>query len=229
MRKIKLLFAWGIVAYVIAVSGCWNQGNHINEDIKGIKGNNVDIRRKSAARLGRECLGTDNHALVGQAVSVLNGALSDKDVIVRRTAAEALGIIGEPSHPAVARLANMTLDDDENVRANAIGALYAIGDGAKPAVPQLLKAVKDKSWIIRSNAIRALARINLTNKEVLMAIAGTLQDDNETVRFESVEALGSAGAAAKEYIGTLSHVKEKDSSKEVRREAAYAIQQISGK
>lgn len=69
--------------------------------------------------------------------------LKGEEWIVRREAAEALGVIGDKS--AVPALIEALKDDrDYSVRRAAVTALGCIGD--RSVVPALIAALKDKDW-----------------------------------------------------------------------------------
>ena len=83
----------------------------------------------------------------------------DESVIVRRHAAEALGIVGHAAPDGVDALAKALSDEDEHVRRNAALALARIGSNAELATPALKVALEDEDRYVRGKVAHALRRI----------------------------------------------------------------------
>jgi hypothetical protein len=91
------------------------------------------------------------------AVEPLLQTFQEEDSYVRRTAAEALGQIGDAR--AVEPLIQYLNDEDKDIRRAAAGALGQIGDAR--AVELLIQRLQDKDWFVLSNAaavLRSLAQ-----------------------------------------------------------------------
>lgn len=109
----------------------------------------VPTSRWHAAMAGLEAAG-------GTAVGPLEDLLDNRDVYVRRNAAEALGWIGVPD--ATPALVDALRDRDEVVRSKAAWSLGIIGDAA--AERALLRvSANDPSEEVRAQAGRALAML----------------------------------------------------------------------
>ncbi len=93
-------------------------------------------------------------------VERLIGQLKDEDELVRRDAAEALGMIGPEAAPAVEALIEALKDEVAQVRRDAAWALGKIGPAAAPAVEALIEALKDESVFVRRAAAAVLGRID---------------------------------------------------------------------
>jgi HEAT repeat protein len=109
--------------------------------------------------------------------------LKDKDPLVRRAAAGALG----------SALRNV----------NAAVALGRIGPGTKQAVPALIAALKDPDAEVRRLAVVALGGIGPGPREVVPALIAALKDDNTFVRWSAAYALGMIGPGANEAVAAL--------------------------
>ncbi|MBI2094809.1 MAG: HEAT repeat domain-containing protein, partial [Candidatus Omnitrophica bacterium] len=93
------------------------------------------------------------------AIPALTDALGDKDSLVRRHAARALGIIAPPAQSAVPELTGALEDKDSLVREYAARALGVIGPSAQSAIPALTNALGDKSPSVYKQAVLALGVI----------------------------------------------------------------------
>jgi hypothetical protein len=86
-------------------------------------------------------------------------ALDEDDLLLRRSAVSALGLIGEPAAALVPTLVGRLADTSKGGRALYAEALGKIGPAAKEAVPALAKALRDGSEYVRLAASEALGRI----------------------------------------------------------------------
>ena len=153
-----------------------------------------------------------------QAAAGLQGALRDRDGLVRQRAVEALGHLKDPA--AMRYLTGMLKDAAGQVRqaaARAVGELgtpaglellgeaWDSGDayfrcaaaeglglsGLPAAVPRLLEALKDPHWSVRRAAAEALGRLG--DQRAAAALTAALNDPHWYVR--------QAAAAATEALG----------------------------
>ncbi|MBM4092023.1 MAG: hypothetical protein FJ276_21710 [Planctomycetes bacterium] len=132
---------------------------------------NKFVRWQIAEGLAR--IGPDADA----AVTVLANAVGDtgEDVLVRRSAAIALGRIGAASHEAVPQLISAVSDDQANLRHAAVVALGEIGPLARTAVPLLLRlAESDPDKEIRAGANAAIQRIVREDAKTVPETNGTV-------------------------------------------------------
>ena len=91
---------------------------------------------------------------------------SDK---VRRTVADALGMIEEPAQDVIALLIKGLQDKDTQVRFTAALSLTRFGEAAGAAVPYLEAALADENRYVRGHALEALRYIGTKEaNEVLM-------------------------------------------------------------
>jgi HEAT repeat protein len=180
------------------------------------------------------------------AVEPLIAVLTDKDEIVRRFAAKALGEIADAR--AVEPLIASLKDGDKIARANAAWALGKAGDAravepliaalkdsnevvrknaraalikaGPPAVEPLVAALEDKYPLLRQNA--ALALCQLPDPRAVEPLIVALKDSQEVVRQNAAEALVKIGAAAVEpLIAAL-----RDEVRDTRKAAAEALAKI---
>ena len=153
------------------------------------------------------------------AIPALMKALQDKNLLVRRSAADVLRQIGRPAIPDLAKALN---NPNADVRSNAAYALGRIGAEAKTALPQLVPLLQDSNADVRSNAAYALGRIGAEAKTALPQLVPLLKDSDANVRSNAAYALGSIGAEAKTALPQLVPLL-KDSNADVRSNAAYAL------
>ncbi len=145
-------------------------------------------------------------------------ALRHRDPAVQYEAAEALGVLGEPSavSPLVAAL---TGDRYSGVRWKAAEALARIGS---PAVEPLIGALGDSDEDVRWKAAIALGEIG--DPRAIPPLIALLEDQDRFVQSRAAYALGQFGSAA---LSPLLIVLE-TGSPPARRGAAIALGKIGG-
>ena len=148
-------------------------------------------------------------------VDKLIKALGYKDASVRKSAAEALGSIGDAR--AVEPLSSVLSDEDLMVAAAARDALIMIG---APAVEPVLGVLKEGDEEARKRAAAALSKIGAPAVESPLA---ALKSDDNVVRRTAVEALGKMGipAVVEPLLAAL-----KDEDKAVRKSAVEALGEL---
>lgn len=149
----------------------------------------VDLVRWEAVREIKE-RGPDAEA----AIPALIQALSDSDLLVSSTAAEALGRIPSAAPIAAPRLIE-AMAKDQTTRYSAAEALGRLGPAAKAAVPVLLGALHDDNRVVRGNAAGALGRVGAPAELVAPQLQCLLQDDFESVREAAIGALLALGVS----------------------------------
>ena len=153
------------------------------------------------------------------AVPSLITALADRDVEVRRSAATALGELGDP-RAVEALMQALRKDSDAGVREMAAWALGELED--RRAVAALSVALReDREPRVRNKAAWALGQIE--DAGAVDALGAALRDDNADVRRTSVWALGEIedARAVPVLIPAL-----KSDDPDMRRQAAWALGQI---
>jgi predicted NACHT family NTPase len=197
------------------------------------------VRREAAKALG--VLNSEKN------LELLISALSDENEFVRKAAAEALGERGTEiagSKTAVDALVKRLVDESHLVRLEAAKALGMSKSGE--AVVPLLLVLGDENRFVRKEAAKALGQ--LEPKKVLELLIHALESENHFMRQGAVRALGQIGtekASSEETSSeetsseeTRKQISDKvfdfldnafqDEDKLVRREAARALENISG-
>jgi HEAT repeat protein len=199
----------------------------IDEWIKELDHNDVEVRRNAARALGQK--GPE----AKEAIRALIEVLQDKDEYVRTAAGRALGKMGPEAERAISALMKMIKDQVMIVRMGAASGLGGIGPKAREAIPlladalesphedhnvkreaaealgkmgpeaipALIKALQNNQYFARRMSALALGEIG--GADVVPALIKALQDDDRSVRVISVQALGKIGADAKEAIPAL--------------------------
>lgn len=121
---------------------------------------------------------------------------------IRRTAAQALGVVG-------------------GWAGGPVGRAVALG-----ATPALLDALKDKEAAVRQSAAATLRTLAPTEAVVVVALAEALKDESALVRQHAAEALKHIGPAAQAAVPALTTALH-DESVPVRTQAAEALARIN--
>ncbi|MEM7356402.1 MAG: M56 family metallopeptidase [Acidobacteriota bacterium] len=154
------------------------------------------------------------------AVPALQAAMADGSIGVRRQAAWALGMI--ESALAVPELSAALGDDDAKLRAQAAWALGMIeSDAAAAGLGETL--TRDESAEVRQQAAWALGMIESASSVAALTSA-LATDASPAVREKAAWALGMV--EAEDALDTLLDAMSDDSS-EVRKQALWAVGQIS--
>ncbi|RUS93895.1 HEAT repeat domain-containing protein [Trichormus variabilis] len=163
-----------------------------------------------------------------KAAKILKDKSVDKDV--RRSAAAALGNLGEAAKPYVKDILDILKDKsvDKDVRRSAAAALGNLGETAKPYVKDILDILKDKSVDkdVRRSAAYALRNLGEAAKPYVKDIADILKDKSvdSFVRYGAAQALGNLGEVAKPYVQDIADIlKDKSVDSVVRHGAAQAL------
>ncbi len=146
--------------------------------VRQLRSKNADIRRRAAFRLGQR---RRRGAVPALAVALLDDPVWE----VRRTAAEALGMIGDAI--AAETLVKALRDKDWAVRSAVAMALANCGD--ESSLDSVMTALSDSDEFIRSAAVIALARIGGTR--AVKALVRTLQDDSPEVMEQTLQVLAA--------------------------------------
>lgn len=169
---------------------------------------------------------------LGKSAESWQGELNDANAKVRRSAAFALGRIGEDARSAAPALARRLLQDsDAGVRDMAAAALGDIaralkddaGDLWREASGTLVQALeKDSDAHVRRSAAYALGAFGKMGAPAAPMLRKALGDGDSSVRQNAAWALGQIGEGAGEAAGRLCECL-KDKNPLVRRDAAGAL------
>jgi HEAT repeat protein len=161
------------------------------------------------------------------AVPALVGALSDRDVFVRWSAARTLGRINaEAGAAAVPALARSLADPDLDVRLTAAATLEAYGSAARGAVPALTASVAKGDPDVRRAAMYALQAVGAeAGRAATPNLMAALRHDDPRVRRTAAETLGSFGTEAKNAVPALRRALQ-DEDADVRQAASDALLSI---
>lgn len=123
------------------------------------------------------------------AVPALVRATHSDAVLLRRAAANTLGVIGPSAEPAIPALVDLVLfDEHEEVRDLAAGALGSIGPAAEGSLVQLLS---DADPGVRLRAATALSRLTAAAPTTIAALRNTVQDESPALRIAALTTLWS--------------------------------------
>ncbi len=124
--------------------------------------------------------------------------LADTDVEVRKSAAEALGKLGDNS--VLPELVKLLADADVEVRRSAAEALGKLDDSS--VTPEFVKLLADTDMYVRRSAAEALGKLGDSSGWVKL-----LADANAGVRRSAAEALGKLGdsSVAPELVKLLAN------------------------
>jgi len=142
---------------------------------KKLASNNAEERREATIALGRAG---------SSAVPLLFRAIGDVDWRVRKTAVEAIVLIGGESVVTLLIQA-LSAHDNAGARNSAIEALVQIGG---PAVKALLSALGTPDPDVRKFVVDILG--DLRDPRAVPALISRLEDSDENIRVASAEALG---------------------------------------
>jgi HEAT repeat protein len=156
---------------------------------------------------------------------------NDKDVLIRRSAAEAMGVIGADTKLTIAALSKAMKDTDSEVIARAALSISRYG---KDAVPTLRKALKEQDNQVRRHAADALANIGPDAKEAVPELLEGFKTESpnmrrgNNVRASYVIALGNIGPDAKAALPLFKAYLEerKNNDRELRRVINDAVKKI---
>ena len=125
------------------------------------------------------------------AVPTIVGLLSSSDAVIRFTAAEALGYLGQPNPESVGKaLVNLLVDSEVIVRSEAVDALGILAyTAAIEPITSLLQ--NDPDPLVRASAAETLG--DLGQEEAIPALFTALLDPDESVRAYAANSLGLLG------------------------------------
>lgn len=157
------------------------------------------------------------------AVPVLIQAARSRSVLLRRSAANTLGMIGPAADPAIPTLVDLLLfDESEEVRDLAARALGRIGSAAEPPLTQLLS---DPDVGVRVRVARAFAEMTAVSPPSQQALQAAAQDDEPQVAVAALAALWQTTADGETVIpGALEMIVHPD--REIRMRAVELLESL---
>jgi HEAT repeat protein len=183
---------------------------------EALKNDSSMIRSTSVRALGK---------IGAEAVPTLVDALGDKQVDVRRQAAQVLVPLRINDKMVVLALAHAATDSDASVRQQCLRGLQFLGAGAKPAAAMLVRILQESSDMqTRLQILSVLQNIPDEPKLILPVAVGLLKDANPSIRQTAIFVLSGQGAAAVPHLITV--LKEGDPAAQMQ--AVNALQRVPG-
>jgi HEAT repeat protein len=154
------------------------------------------------------------------------------DAEVRRSAAYALGAVGEDAGPATGALTRALGDPNPMVKQNAAWALGRLGPAADPAVDDLVGLLTDPDALVRRDAAAALGGLSpeVGAKAVgpLLSLIASEKDPEGAVVENALNSLGQlAGPDHRDKADRL-YPLLKSTSPDIRRQAALVLGKMGG-
>lgn len=128
------------------------------------------------------------------AIPALSVALRDRNPVVRRRAAEALGAIGRPAASTAPEVTELLGDPVRHVRASAARALGMMGATDDCAIDDLAECLADPHLSVRVAAAEAVGTIGLMTPQVELQLDLLLNDSFLVARQSAKEALARLAA-----------------------------------
>jgi HEAT repeat protein len=161
-------------------------------------------------------------------VETLIKALKDKEVRIRRIAAESLLSLDLAGNDAILTLLLGALQDKTPfVRFNGAAAIGRLGPKAELAVDSLNRALADEDWRVRRIACETLGSIGPAAESAIGPLLKVLEDqgNNDWVRSNAALALARIGPKTEPVVVALSSALN-DGSEKVRNAAGQALEAI---
>lgn len=203
-----------------------DESNELKQLLADLKTSEAVKKRKAVKQIIN--MGTAAKAATPTLISVLE---RDRDPLVRRGAAEALGVVGGDTKTTINALAKAMNDSDVEV---IIVSSISLSKYGKQAVPALQEALADKDNQVRKHAAEALAKIGPDAKDAVPDLLKAYQAEGKqmkrgtnTVKASYVEALGAIGPNAKDAIPVFeAFLAERNADRELRRVVTEAMRKI---
>ncbi|GIW78372.1 MAG: hypothetical protein KatS3mg105_0179 [Gemmatales bacterium] len=167
--------------------------------IKGLKDQNVSVRRTSAQLLG-------HIPGIVEAPKNLAQALNDEDEIVRSNAANSLIRLNFGVKIIFGRMLSSDDPQDRFKAVQAIAKLKLDGEKARETIPLMIDLLKDKAAPIRQQALLTLKNIGLPATPAIPAITDALLDQDMGVKQAAIEALAEYGPQSMEAVPYLGEI-----------------------
>ncbi|MEM7535260.1 MAG: HEAT repeat domain-containing protein, partial [Chloroflexota bacterium] len=166
--------------------------------------------------------------------SRLTVALKDNSDMVRVSAAQSIGELGQASSEVIVALIDSLNDDSSNVRHSATASLGELDQASQEVIAALIASLNDDSNNVRSCAAQSLRKLGKTNSEIVTSLIATLKNDEDhDVRSQVALSLGKLGQANPEIIPKilpclvkLVRDVENDQHGKVRASAVQALREL---
>lgn len=210
----------------LPLRGIADDSSDLKQLLADLKTNETVKKRKAVKHIAS--MGTSAKGAAPALIALLE---RDRDALVRRGAAEALGVVGGEAKATITALAKAMNDSDLEVITVASLSLSKYG---KQAVPVLQEALSDKDNQVRKHAAEALAKIGPDAKDAVPDLLKAYQTEakqgrrgTNTIKASYVEALGAIGPDAKEAIPIFeAFLAERNPDRELRRVVTEAMRKI---
>ncbi len=120
-------------------------------------------------------------------------ALQDKEVWVRRAAAESLGRLGVASETVISALVAALQNEEYWVRSAAAESLGSLGVASETVLSALVATLQDKDFLVQGAAAESLGQLKIKDKtqlqRVLIALNRCLHDSNSWVQHNALGAI----------------------------------------
>jgi HEAT repeat protein len=201
--------------------------------LKQLYAKETDARTREAIVLAAGEIASETGSVDVQLESMLIDALQrDKDRLVRRSAAVALGMLGSRKQAVVTALGQALSDPEQVVRQNAA---WALGRADAQVAADLIRALKDDSCdsLVKRDAANALFAVTKGDPSVMRpaldALLAMCQDKSVEVRKSALMALNKIVGPKDERAVAILRTALDDTDSEVRRFAALALSNVGGK
>jgi HEAT repeat protein len=163
------------------------------------------------------------------ALTALIACLSDENGSVVAAAAASLGRFGQAAAAALPALVHCLTANDDSVRQHAAVAVGAVGQPDvvdTDVLPALLAGLRDSEAKVRRAAANALGKLHMQSLLAVQGLGHCLHDRDAEVRHAVVKALGEHGELSAAVVTIIVNKALKDTSSEVRLEAAKVLGQL---
>ena len=166
---------WSPFGCAIELQGRPSDAIAIVESVaQALQDENVIVRVEAAV-----CLGGMGHS-ARVAVPYLLDAMADPHAEVRASAAQAIGLVEEPSESVIEQLSSLLQDSDHSVVDTAVTALADCGEAAEPALPTLVKTFRSALMHgdLDRSELAAFALVSIADSPIDL-VQQYLSDDEE--------------------------------------------------
>lgn len=166
---------------------------------------------------------------IRESVMDIAAMLSDRDLVVRRNAAESLADLDDLAEDAAPSLNKAIGDPDAFVRSKACYALSRLGPKAVVALESLRKALTDQSSLVRRHAVLAVGGLGQEGKAAVPDLVDALKrEEHDHIKWTIVDALKGIGVADKRVIMSLTEIlNDEKATRELKRRAKNALDSLS--
>ncbi|MCP4353846.1 MAG: HEAT repeat domain-containing protein [Desulfobacterales bacterium] len=156
-----------------------------------------------------------------QIISDLTNSLEDDNPEVRKSAAFALGCLGQ--YDVISALITKLEDDYFPIRISAASTIGNLGQHSKKIIFALINVLHSYNPEVRCSAASALGNLGQYDEDVISALIKAHKDTFSSVRVSAASALGHLGYYDKNIISTLTSALRSHYSFSIRASAASAL------